>query len=337
MTEPHPDDESLSAALDGEDAAAAAHVAACAACLARTDALRATSAAVAADPVAGPPPGLADRAVAAALAAFEAERVATGPTMADPSEGENVVPLHRAGPAVPDSFSSHRPPGQDARRRVPTWVLGVAAALAAVLVAVPVLTRGGDDSGDTVASRAADTGASTFAAGPLIEGGDLGERSDQLELGNLLTGVLSAGAAPESAAQATAPDAASTPTAASPAGAEAPAGVAADGSTATRGAAPVPAGTSEPSPLAGAPPATQATKDLATDPSAVRACEEAVAKDYTKGLGLGPLVYRATLRWQGTPAVVLAYRLADTSGAGADHQAFVMALDGCRLLVVQGF
>ncbi|MEO7837263.1 MAG: hypothetical protein ABIS21_06435, partial [Acidimicrobiales bacterium] len=55
----------------------------------------------------------------------------------------------------------------------------------------------------------------------------------------------------------------------------------------------------------------------------------------TYGKGLGPLVYAARLRWQGEPAVVLAYRLAEAGAPGLDYRVLVMALDGCRLLVVQ--
>jgi hypothetical protein len=63
-------------------------------------------------------------------------------------------------------------------------------------------------------------------------------------------------------------------------------------------------------------------------------CEQAVAKEYDTGLG--PLVYRATLRWNGTPAVAVAYRLAEPGGE-LDHRLYVLAVDGCRLLVAQTF
>ncbi|MGH9151180.1 MAG: hypothetical protein ACRD03_01975, partial [Acidimicrobiales bacterium] len=65
------------------------------------------------------------------------------------------------------------------------------------------------------------------------------------------------------------------------------------------------------------------------------ACRDEVRSQV--GDRLGPLVYAATLRWQGTDAVVLAYRLADPSGPGPDHLAFVMARDDCRVLASQGF
>jgi hypothetical protein len=63
-------------------------------------------------------------------------------------------------------------------------------------------------------------------------------------------------------------------------------------------------------------------------------CEQAVAEEL--GRGLGSLVYRATLRWNGTPAVAVAYRPADAGGA-LDHRLFVLSVDGCEVLVAQMF
>jgi hypothetical protein len=53
----------------------------------------------------------------------------------------------------------------------------------------------------------------------------------------------------------------------------------------------------------------------------------------TYGRDLGPLVHAATLRWQGAPAVLLAYRA--RSSPGLEHRVFVMAREGCQLLVAQ--
>ena len=53
------------------------------------------------------------------------------------------------------------------------------------------------------------------------------------------------------------------------------------------------------------------------------------------GQGLGPLVYTATLRWQGVPAVALAYRVAGDQGGGLDHRVFVMSRSDCQLLMAQ--
>ena len=68
MTEPHPDDEVLSAVLDGEgDDAERSHVEGCQACQSRLDDLRAVSRAVAA-PVPPPPAAATSAAVDRALA-----------------------------------------------------------------------------------------------------------------------------------------------------------------------------------------------------------------------------------------------------------------------------
>ena len=336
MTEFHLDDESLSAAIDGQDAPATTHLAGCAACRARSDALDAARRAVGAPPAALPS-GLTDRAVAAALAAYADERAAAQPGMAAAGgarAGDGaVVPLRRPLEGPPDSFTSAGSAGRR-RRRPPTWAVGVAAALAAVLVAVPLLNRGADDDAATVASGAVADRTTEQAAGVVVDGGDLGEQSDQLALGSVLTGAVGAGG---------------SQFAAPPASPAAPAGpgaaAASEQSTDTAGgrasapkalASGAPAeGTAAVSPPA-ARPATPSPSALSpADPAAVAACEEAAAKDF--GDRVGPLLYRATLRWQGTPAVLLAYRLADTSSRGPDHQAFVMALDDCRVLVAQGF
>ena len=62
-------------------------------------------------------------------------------------------------------------------------------------------------------------------------------------------------------------------------------------------------------------------------------CAQATRAEF--GQGVGPLVYAASLRWQGTPAVVLAYRVAEPAAPGLDHRVFVMSRRGCRLLVTQ--
>lgn len=63
-------------------------------------------------------------------------------------------------------------------------------------------------------------------------------------------------------------------------------------------------------------------------------CEQAVAKELDRGLGA--LVYRATLRWNGTPAVAVAYRLERASGE-LDHRLYVLTSGSCDLLVAQTF
>jgi len=317
MTVPHPDDESLSAALDGDDAAAADHVSACPTCRARTDALRAAAEAVGAGPVVAVPYAGADRAVAAALGAFAAERATVAPRRGTVGDGD-IVALRAAATRPPGSFTSRRSTPTSGRgRRVPSWAMGVAAALLAVLVAVPLLTRDTGGDGEQTAAAKLESGAqvsTTFASGaPVVDGGDLGDQSDQLALGTLLTGAVT-GATGPTPAPALAADQATT-------------AVAAEGAGPARSASPGAEG--------GAAPAGGTGDTAAPDAVAVAACQRTVGIEYATGLGT--LLYRATLRWQGIPAVLLAYRLADTSANGPDHRAFVMALDGCRLLVVQGF
>ena len=296
MTDVHPDDDALSATLDGEeDPAATAHVQGCGACRARLDALDAVRRLVAADP--GPAPaGLADRVVPVATRAWRDERAR-----------DTVVPL--------------RPPARAASgRRLPPWALGAVAAAAALLLAVPFLLRDSERS-ETTASAPTGTAAEAGAAldDDGVDGGHLGSLSDpgtlRQELERAVAGVAGrTGAAAEAAPMAapSADDAGEDAAAGPPSPAAAPAPRAADEEDAqyTAGSRPLSAG-------------------------AARSCGAEVRSSY--GTGLGDLVYTASLRWQDTDAVLLAYRLADTSGPGPDHRAFVMAIDGCRLLVVQGF
>ncbi|HET7487923.1 MAG TPA: hypothetical protein VFJ85_08340 [Acidimicrobiales bacterium] len=285
MNTSHLDDEALSASLDGEEPDAAAHLAACATCAGRRDALDTARRAVAAPPAPAPVEA-ADRAVAAALGAFDAARP---PTASRPAREASVVPLAAPG------RRAHAAPAR--RRAVPGWVLGVAAAVVAIALAVPVLTRSSDHTQASRSGAALRDEAKT-ASEPAIDGGDLGDQSDQLALGQVLTGALG-GASPTAA---------------------------------DRAAEAAPATTTAP-PSAGAPSfAATAPKAATAAPGSVQACEPIVRQQY--GKGLGALEYRASLRWQGTPAAVYAYALSDTPGK---HRAFVMALDGCQLLVVQGF
>ena len=80
MSTTHPDDEQLSAFLDGEaDGDAAAHIAGCADCSARVEALRSVASAVAA-PLPQVGPAARDAAIANALAAAEAGSLRTSVT-----------------------------------------------------------------------------------------------------------------------------------------------------------------------------------------------------------------------------------------------------------------
>ena len=289
MTDVHPDDDALSAALDGEeDPAATAHLQACAACRARLDALDAVRHLVAADP--GPAPaGLADRVVPAATRAWRDERAR-----------DTVVPLRP--PAPRRSLGG---------RRLPPWTLGAAAAAIALLVAIPVLLRDTQRT-DTTAAAPTDTATNAQVAldDDAVDGGHLGSLSDPGTLRQELERAVAGVAARTGAATEAAPSA-------DDAGAEAP----------TR-AAPAP------QPPGEAPGGSQ-YRAGSRPASGAGTCRAEVRSSY--GTGLGDLLYTASLRWQDTDAVLLAYRLADPSGPGPDHRAFVMALDGCRLLVAQGF
>ena len=80
----------------------------------------------------------------------------------------------------------------------------------------------------------------------------------------------------------------------------------------------------------------EALRDTGSDarpPSPETTCAGEARATY--GQGLGPLVHAATLRWQGTEAVLLTYRLRGAGSTGLDHRAFVLSEEGCRLPVVQ--
>ncbi|MGH9178022.1 MAG: hypothetical protein ACRD0N_05655, partial [Acidimicrobiales bacterium] len=91
----HPDDEQLSAALDGEDEPATRqHLRHCAACVGRLAELDTVRQAVG-GAVPPAPPGLADQAVAAALSAWTDERAGAGtePAAERPGPGHVPAPL----------------------------------------------------------------------------------------------------------------------------------------------------------------------------------------------------------------------------------------------------
>ena len=294
MNDPHPHDEHLSAHLDGDpDPVVARHLDACAACRARLDALDGVRRRLAAAP-AGAPAGFADRAVAAATEAWSDERAT--------SSAGVVTPLRATG-------------SRATRRRVPGWALGAAAAVAALVVAVPALMREDDRPSQTASAPAQDGAAEVRVDDDAVDGGDLGSLSDPATLGQELAlsvpgaGASEAAGAADSLAAGTAPSA-------PPVAAASPESFAAPSTTAGPAARAA-------VPMSGALAASDAP------------CRREVRSEF--GQGLGDLLWTASLRWQGTDAVVLAYRLADTSGGGPDFRAFVMARDGCRLLVVQGF
>ncbi|MFP5377364.1 MAG: hypothetical protein ACLGIO_11380, partial [Acidimicrobiia bacterium] len=290
---------------DGEgDPTTVAHLGGCDGCLARVDALDRVRRLVAAAP--GPaPPGVADRAVAAAVAAWEEQRSGRAAPPAARAGGggrpdDTIVPLRRRPPRWAGA-------GREGRRG-PGWAIGAVAALVAAVLVVPVLLR---DSGPGERTASAPTGeaATTAEAGvdAVVDGGELGALSDPAALRRRLEQALGGDAAP--AAVEARPSSGDEPTTAAPAApSPSPAATADQDDAAARQAA------------GGSPPL---------------ACHDEVRSQV--GDRLGPLVYAATLRWHGTDAVVLAYRLADRSGPGPDHLAFVMARDDCRVLASQGF
>lgn len=138
---PTPDDELVSAYLDGEvDVGERARVEGDPALLARSEELAAVRAALSA-PVEAPPPGEVDRAIAAAVAAAAV-----------------------AAPTGRDELARRR---EERRRSVPAW-LSVAAVVLALLVGVPLLAGiggGGDTDDETAAVESAGDSADSAEGG----------------------------------------------------------------------------------------------------------------------------------------------------------------------------
>ena len=149
MSDHIPDDEALSAHLDGEgDVETAEHLGSCAACAARLDELRVAAAAVGA-PVEPRPDGQRAAAVNAALAA--------------------------AADEIPS-----------ARRRVPPWLAAAAAALVLVLAAVPIVLSQ-RESNDEIAQRTAGGSSQDASEGAIATPPeDIGAQSDPQALARLL-------------------------------------------------------------------------------------------------------------------------------------------------------
>lgn len=273
MSSPHPDDERLSAHLDGEAGGEDAHLEGCAQCRARLSELRSVADRVAELP-SPPSPTDRERGVAAALGAAAVTSRAT-------------VPLPRS-------------------RR---WAMpvGMAAAVVAVaLVAGLVVATVGRDapSSDRAALESTPPPRPAASDRAAAHGGDLGEQSDENALRHLVEAGL-AGRAAAFAGDAPGNDDA----AGAPAGQTAP-----TAGTASRGATP-----------AAAPPAD-------ADPPCSGSARAGLGQ-----LGLGPLVYTASLRWKGEPAVVLVYeaRPGPARPGRLGHQVVVMDQATCRLLVAQ--
>ena len=284
MTQHHPDDELLSAALDGEpEPATVAHLGGCDACLARLDALDRVRRAVGTGPGATPA-DVADRALGAAAAAWAGEQaaalVAVPEPEREPAAGGPAPTPPRPGPAGGDGTARGDDnvvplPRRPDRRTFPPWALGAVAALVAVLLAVPMVLDDDSDTGQRTAS------------------------SDGVFPAALREQLLRA--VPGAVAQ----------------------------------KAPAPPGADEAADTLAAPAPEAAARNAGGAGAAATACRAEVRAEF--GGRLGALLYAASLRWQDTDAVVLAYRLADTSAPGPDHLAVVIARDDCRLLASQGF
>jgi hypothetical protein len=185
MTVPHLDDESLSAAIDGEATAAeTAHLSTCSQCRAGLEA-RATVARAVGAPVTPRPAAAVDDAIRQALDAW--------PDAAMASPAATARPLAPAvvGPGVRSRPSRH-------------WMAGVAGIAAAVVVVggIVAVTRQSKPSRTTASSSSLAAGASVssttapaFAAQPGSR--DLGEQSDAAVVAQLVTAAQgAAGATP---------------------------------------------------------------------------------------------------------------------------------------------
>ncbi|HEX2849581.1 MAG TPA: hypothetical protein VHN98_03475, partial [Acidimicrobiales bacterium] len=189
--------------------------------------------------------------------------------------------------------------------------LGAAAAALVVLVGASVLLRSLGPNGTTTANMKSSGGAAVASGGatgandaataahaPVVLQGDLGEQSDPVALGALLSSTTFA------AATTAAPRASSGHTATTEAG----------------GASP----TSTPATVGGAEVAGGASAQ----------CVDAAMR--SGGADIAEPLFAARLRWRGEDAEVVVFRLAAPS-AGGTRQAMVMARSGCALLAVQRF
>lgn len=210
--------------------------------------------------------------------------------------------------AVAAALAAHASPGGSpvvplstaVRRRRTQVGLAAAAAVVAVVLGVSSLGGGSDDAQDTALSGSSATGP------------DLGDQSDARALADRVRTVVEG----EFAAGAMSPTADSTEAG--------DAGASGGGSAAQSEAAPAPEGE-----------AAVTSKRAVAARSSVRPsgpCTATARSEY--GRGLADLVFEGTLRWEGTPAVVLAYRIEGATGA-LDHRVLVLARDDCRLLVAQ--
>jgi hypothetical protein len=286
METSHLDDDTLSASLDGalEDAAGQSHLAGCAGCSARRDQLEAARSALATAPV-EPVDELTRRRL-----------VATA--------------LDEAGLAT-------RPRAWYQR---PALAGGVAAAVLALLVAVPFVT-GDRPSSDT--NGAASAGLEV-AGGEFL--GDLGDLSDPAALRERFAAQRPLALTDAAQAGGGADTAGGTGSASAPKAAAPPHAPVAGSATAETPAVPSP----QPASDAAAESYAQnnrTARDEADSAGLDRTVAEACARTLAGGPARGSnLLAVATGTYQGNPAVVAVF--SDEEGTTA----FVAARDGCRLL-----
>lgn len=237
-----------------------------------------------------PPPAPRDERRERAIA--RALHAARAPAGTSPVAGPSAGPGAVSGGEVPTSIAW--------RRWRPLVTVGsVAAVLLGVLLAVSVLRDGGGRGGatDTAARplNEAGDGQATPPAPAVREAGDLGDVGD--------VGTLVAKVNP--------PEGFTTPSAGSD-------------NAVTDGKAGAASGTASPQAevARSAPPAIPSPREVGTRP-----CEVEVR---LLNQTLGPVLYYATARWQGTPAVVLGF--APRPDVTGPLNLFVLAQGGCRTL-----
>jgi len=249
--------------------------------------------------------------------------VAAPPSPLDDSAREGVIARAVAAVAAVDSGAADRAPVFDLdearrRRRAAVVAVGSVAAVLFIVLAAVAVVRSGDGARQTTVAGPrieADGGAGTAAQVPVQvrNGGDLGDIADPTDLADRVAignPRSSANAGPTS-------DLSQDKSVA----ADAAIGSAASGSAQATPGAPTSATESH----SGAPP--QAV-EVGTRP-----CEIEVR---LLNQTLGPLLYFATARWQGTPAVVLGFSPNPAApGQGpvtSPQNLYVAAQDGCHLL-----
>lgn len=294
---PHLDDEDLSALLDGEagDERSVAHLASCSSCGARHQALAGARDALRSAAVAPLAGAVLDRLVSAAL-----EAPAEAPTPAP------VVPIDRS-----------RARGRRLSSPPPAWLLGAVASIAVLAGLAGLLRAGGGDDDDRSLTDSALPAEESAGDDAFAEGGVENEAAAAVDP-ELVTADL--GDIGDAAALTAALDA---PNAQAFAAGRAVAGD--DTSSDADEAAPA-APTTLVGPTAGAGGRVAA----GAAPAGTRAQCRAEAEAAGDGR-LGPLQATAVLRWEGRPAEVLVFALAEPVD-GFSRQALVLGRPGCALL-----